>query len=235
MSEKIESNDQGFTAIWSDVTQLECGTLFMNANLPDDLFFDKLTNITCLSEKMIDDTTDVFHKNNMRPFVYALNNPKLEEFLLKKNFKFYDTQYVLKNRTASDIDTQYVHRIEKKDSILWADIFCKSYDCSDWIDEVDNIVKDSISQVEYLVDAEHNASCVALYEKNSILGLYCLGTLPEKRKKGLAKLLINHALNKVKIKNLDFLMLETYQRDDLLGFYSKLGFEKLYEKKIYTI
>lgn len=235
MIDKIEPNDLGFTAIWSNTTQLECGTLFMNTNLPDDLFFDKLTNVTCLSEKMIDETIDVFHKNNMRFFVYTLNNTLLEEFLLKKNFKFYDTQHVLKKRSILDIDTSHIHHIEKKDSLLWAEIFCKSYDCYDWIDEVNDIVRRSLSQVEYLVDAEHNASCVALYEKNSILGLYCLGTLPEKRKKGLAKLLINYALNKVKIKNLDFLMLETYQKDDLLGFYSKLGFEKLYEKKIYTI
>ena len=235
MIDNIESNDLGFTAIWSNTTQLECGTLFMNTNLPDDLFFDKLANITCLSEKMIDETIDIFHQNKMRPFVYTLNNPVLEEFLLKKNFKFYDTQHVLKKRAISDNKTSYVHHMEKKDSLLWAEVFCKSYDCYEWIKEVNDIVRMSLSQVEYLVDAEYNASCVALYEKNSILGLYCLGTLPEKRKKGLAKLLINHALNKVKTKNLDFLMLETYQRDDLLGFYSKLGFEKLYEKKIYTI
>jgi GNAT superfamily N-acetyltransferase len=235
MINQIESNDLGFTAIWSKTTQLECGTLFMNVNLPGDLFFDKLTNITCLNEKMIDETISIFQKNHMRTFVYTLSNPSLEEFLLSENFKFYDTQHVLKKRIILGSETSHVHHIEKKDSLLWAEIFCKSYDCYEWIDEVNNIVKDSFTQIEYLVDAEHNASCVALYEKNSILGLYCLGTLPEKRKKGLAKLLINYALNKVKTKNLDFLMLETYQRDELLGFYSKLGFEKVYEKKIYTI
>src|SRR5579864_7488859 len=166
MIDKIESNDLGFTAIWSEVNQLDCGTLFMNVNLPNDLFFDKLTNITCLSEKMIDETIDIFNKNKMHPFVYAMNNTKLEEFLLKKNFKFYDTQHVLKKRTILDDEILHVYQIEKKDSLLWAEVFCKSYDCYDWIDEVNNIVKDSLSQVEYLVDAEHNASCVALYEKN---------------------------------------------------------------------
>ena len=171
----------------------------------------------------------------MRPFVYTLNNPRLEDFLLKKNFKFYDTQHVLKKDTILEGENSSIHHIEKKDSRLWAEVFCKSYDCYEWIGEVNKIVQNSFSQVEYLVDAKQNASCVALYEKNSILGLYCLGTLPEKRKKGLATLLIKYALNKVKIKNLDFLMLETYQRDGLLGFYSKLGFEKVYEKKIYTI
>jgi len=235
MIDKIESNDLGFTAIWSKTTQLECGTLFMNPKLQDDIFFDKLTNITCLSEKMIDETINIFQKNNMRPFVYVLDDKNLEEFLLKKNFKFYDTQHVLKKHVNSDSKGSQVYYIEEKDSHLWADVFCKSYDCYDWFDEVNDIVKSSLSQVEYLIDAKHGASCVALYEKNSILGLYCLGTIPEKRKKGIAKLLISYALNKVKIKNLDFLMLETYQRDELLGFYSKLGFKKVYEKKIYTI
>jgi len=235
MIDKIEENDLGFTAVWSTMKELEGGTLFINTKLPNDLFFDKLTNITCLSEKMIDDVIEIFHKNNMHLFVYALNNQKLEELLLKKNFKFYDTQHVLRKSDISDDKNFPVRHIEKKDSILWAEIFCKSYDCYDWIDEVNRIVQDSYSQVEYLIDEKHNASCVALFEKNSILGLYCLGTLPEKRKKGLAKLLINYALNRVKSRNLDFLMLETYQRDDLLDFYSKLGFKKVYEKQVYTI
>ena len=235
MIDKIEEIDHEFTAIWSKMTTLECGTLFINANLPNDLFFNKLTNITCLSEQMIDEAIEIFHQNNMHPFVYTMNNQKLDELLVKKNFKFYDTQHVLKKSEFHDFTNFQVHHIAKKDSLLWAEIFCKSYDCYDWVDEVNRIVRDSSSQVEYLVDKEHNSSCVAIYEKNSVLGLYCLGTLPENRKKGLAKLLINYAMNKVKTKNLDFLMLETYQRDNLLEFYSKLGFEKVYEKKVYTI
>jgi len=235
MIDKIEENDLEFTAIWSKRTTLECGTLFMNENLPNDLFFDKLTNMTCLSEKMVDKVVEIFHENNMRPYVYTLNNPNLDELLLRKKFKFYDTQHVLKISPLSDSKNFPVHKISKNDSLLWAEIFCKSYDCSEWIDAINNIIRDSYSKVEYLVDTEYNASCVALCEKNSILGLYCLGTLPEKRNQGLAKLLINYALNKVKTRNLGFLMLETYQRDNLLEFYSKLGFKKVYEKKIYTI
>src|SRR5689334_7001744 len=114
MIDKIEQNDLEFTAIWSKSTQLECGTLFMNEILPDDLFFDKITNITCLSEKMIDHTIDVFNENKMRPFVYALNNPNLEDLLIKKNFKFYDTQFVLEKHAILDEETSYVHHIEKK-------------------------------------------------------------------------------------------------------------------------
>ncbi len=235
MISKMEENELGFTGIWSEMTTLECGVLFLNPHLPNDIFFDKLTNITCLSEKMIDDALYLFQRHNTRPFIYVLNNSSFEELLRKKGFTFYDTQHVLKKSTGNNLENLPIHHIARKDSLLWADIFCKSYDCPDWIDEVNAIVRKSVSEVEYLVDSENNASCVALYEKNSVLGLYCLGTVPEKRRKGLAKLLISYALNQVKTKKLDFLMLETYQRDALLEFYLKLGFEKVYEKKIYTI
>ncbi|MGB9003506.1 MAG: GNAT family N-acetyltransferase, partial [Nitrosotalea sp.] len=119
-------------------------------------------------------------------------------------------------------------------SILWSKTFCNSYDCHDWLVPVDDIVKKSLSSIGYYVD-DSISSCVALYEKNSMLGLYCLGTIPSMRKKGLAVLLIDFALSEVKKRNLELLMLETYQRDGLLDFYLKLGFKEIYRKNIYTI
>ena len=235
MIPKIEENESGFTSLWSKITNLECGIFFVNPNLPNDVFFDKLTSITCLSEKMIDEAVVLFEKNKTQPFVYVLDNQKLEELLLKKNFRLCDTHHIMKKSAFSKIEHNPVHHISRKDSLLWTEIFCKSYDCLDWVEEVNSVVRNSVSDAEYLVDSEYNVSCVALYEKNSILGLYCLGTIPEYRKKGFAKSLINYALNQVKEKNLDFLMLETYARDNLLQFYSDLGFDQIYEKKIYTI
>ena len=235
MISKIEENEFGFTSIWSKMTKLECGFFFANPNLPNDLFFDKLTHITCLSKKMIDEALVLFEKNKTQPFVYVLDTQKLEELLLKKNFRLYDTHHILRKSMSSEVEHDPVHHITRKDSLLWTEVFCKSYDCLDWTEEVNSIVHNSVSDVEYLVDSDYNASCVALYEKNSILGLYCLGTIPEYRKKGFAKSLINYALNQVLHKNLDFLMLETYARDNLLEFYFNLGFEQIYEKKVYTI
>ena len=235
MISKIEENEIGFTSIWSKMIKLECGLYFANPNMPNDIFFDKLTSITCSSEKMIDEALVLFGKNKTRPFVYVLDNPSLEELLRKKNFRLYDIHHVMKKSISLEVEHGPVHHITRKDSLLWTEVFCKSYDCLDWTEEVNSIVRNSISDVEYLVDSDYNASCVALYEKNSILGLYCLGTVSEPRKKGLAKSLINYALNQVRNKNLNFLMLETYARDNLLDFYSYLGFEQIYEKKVYTI
>ena len=229
---EIEENDLEFTSLWSQAADLECGTIFLNSELPDDIFFNKLTNITCTSESMIEESLLLFHKHKTTPFVYSLQYPKLEELLLHRNFTRYDTQYVLMKNTSQK--TSNVYRITNDDSMLWSKTFCNAYDCYDWIIQVDKIVKNSLSSIEYYVD-ESISSCMALYEKNSLLGLYCLGTIPSMRRNGLAESLIGFAQSEVSRRKLKFLMLETYQRDNLLDFYSKLGFQEIYRKIIYTI
>jgi len=233
MMQKIESNDNGFTGLWSNASQLECGTIFLNPKLADDLFFNKLTNVTCTSEKMIVESIEKFQKNHSTPYIYSLNYPELEEYLKSKGFVYHDTQHVLKKSTLPSMKcaaTKITH-----DTIsLWTEIFCEAYDCPGWTEPVSSILKNSISSAEYYVD-ESRSSCMALYEKNSILGLYCLGTIPSKRKQGSAASLIDFALHEINSRNLDFLMLETYERDNLLKFYSNLGFESICSKNIFTI
>lgn len=230
---EVEENDLGFSSLWSQSINLECGIMFLNPELPNDIFFNKLTNVTCISESMIDEALVVFRKYEITPFIYSLNYPELETILQKRNFIHYDTQHTLKKN--NDIKkTNNVYRISDADSMLWSKTFCNAYDCYEWILPVDKVVKNTLSSIEYYVD-ESISSCMALYELNSILGLYCLGTIPSMRRKGLAESLIDFAQKEVNRRNLKFLMLETYEKDNLLDFYSKLGFQEIYQKKIYAI
>ncbi|WP_101476918.1 GNAT family N-acetyltransferase [Candidatus Nitrosotalea bavarica] len=231
--QKTESNDNGFSEIWSVPSQLECGTLFLNPKLAGDLFFNKLTNVTCISEKMIMESMKQFQKNHSVPYVYSQNYPELEIFLKSKGFVYHDTQHVLKKRTLPSKKPNAI-KITHDTISLWTGIFCESYDCREWAEPVSSILKNSISLAEYYVD-ESSSSCMVLYEKNSILGLYCLGTVPSRRKQGSATSLIDFALHEVHSRNLEFLMLETFERDNLSKFYSNLGFESIYQKNIYTI
>src|SRR5579885_364110 len=230
---RAEAVDLAFTGIWSNSINLTCGTFFFNQDLPNDVFFDKIANMTCLDDKTLDDSLKLFAKYRTIPYFYVLNRPDLEEKLLQKNFKLYDVQHVLIKTPNSTIRSQ-AHRISNEESLVWSKTFCSAYDCNECLASVDEIVKRSINSIEYYVD-DSASSCVALYESNSMLGLYCLGTIPEMRKKGRAALLIDFAIDEVRRRNLDFLMLETYQRDKLLGFYHKLDFKEIYRKNIYTI
>ncbi|MHB8603501.1 MAG: GNAT family N-acetyltransferase [Nitrosotalea sp.] len=233
MISKIESNDVGFTGIWSDAVKLDCGMLFLNPNLADDLFFNKLSSITCINEKMMETSLEHFQKNHSVPYVYSLNYPELENMLEKKGFVHYDTQHALKKNTLPQKKPNAI-KITHDTVDIWTGIFCDAYDCHEWSKTVSSILEKSLSSVDYFVDDSHSA-CVALYETESVLGLYCLGTVPGKRNHGMASLLIDFALHEVSSRHLEFLMLETYERDNLLEFYSKIGFQKVYHKTVYTI
>src|SRR5579872_5464051 len=108
MIPKIESNDLGFTGIWSDVEQMDCGMLFLNPKLSDDIFFNKLTNVTCVDYSMIEKSVESLKKNHSVPCVYSLNNPELENMLQKKGFSYHDTQHVLKKNTIPQEKTSAV-------------------------------------------------------------------------------------------------------------------------------
>ena len=233
MISKIESNDAGFTGIWSDVMKMDCGMLFLNPKLADDVFFNKLTSVTCVDEKMMDTSIAHFQKNHSVPYVYSLNYPEFENMLEKKGFVYHDTQHALKKNTLPQKKPNAI-KITRDTIGVWTRIFCDAYDCHEWSKTVSFILEKSLSSVDYFVDESHSA-CVALYETGSVLGLYCLGTVPGMRNRGMASLLIDFALHEVSSRHLEFLMLETYERDGLLEFYSKLGFQKVYQKRIYTI
>ena len=96
MISKIEVNDSGFTGIWSKSLKLDCGTLYLNPELADDLFFNKLSNVTCINEQMIEKSMDYFQKNNTISYVYSLNYPQFQTMLEKKGFVYHDTQHALK-------------------------------------------------------------------------------------------------------------------------------------------
>jgi GNAT superfamily N-acetyltransferase len=233
MISKIESNDAGFTGIWSDVVKMDCGLLFLNPKRADDVFFNKLSSVTCIDENMVKTSVERFQKNHCTPYVYLSNYPEFESMLEKKGFVYYDTQHALTKNTLPQKKSDAI-KITHDTIGIWTGIFCDAYDCHEWSQTVSCILEKSLDSVDYFVDKSHSA-CVALYETGSVLGLYCLGTVPSKRNHGMASLLIDYALHEVHSRHLEFLMLETYERDNLLEFYSKLGFQKVYHKKIYTI
>ena len=233
MISKIESNDMGFTGIWSGKTKFDCGTLYSNPKFLDDVFFNKLTGVTCVNEDMVDKAIEHFRKNHLLPYVYSMDHPEFDNLLEKKGFSHYDIQHVLKRRTVPSKETSAV-KVTHDSIDVWARIFCKAYDCPTWSESVTSILEQSLQSVGYFVD-ESGSSCMALYENDSVLGLYCLGTVPDKRNHGTAASLIDFASGKVNSENLEFLMLETYGKDNLLEFYSKLGFERVYSKTVFTI
>jgi N-acetylglutamate synthase-like GNAT family acetyltransferase len=79
------------------------------------------------------------------------------------------------------------------------------------------------------------AGVCLLYEKYGCLGLYCLGTLPEFRRRGIAQMILKTSLQIAHTMKYDKIFLQTFQNDNYIDFYKKFNFKVIDKRKIFQI
>jgi GNAT superfamily N-acetyltransferase len=72
---------------------------------------------------------------------------------------------------------------------------------------------------------------LALFRTPGLIGVYCVGTVPEHRKKGVATSLLARA-KEIADSEGRVMVLQTLESDGALGFYLDRGFEKLHAKLV---
>jgi GNAT superfamily N-acetyltransferase len=122
----------------------------------------------------------------------------------------------------------------------WIDVFCRSFDSIHIKDEVTNIISKHYKKLtllvahHYLDQIKYLAGCCLLYEKKESIGLYCLGTIQQFRRKGVARELIANAVRIAKNSGHNLLIVQTLTKERYEEFYKKLGFRTIYKKMLYS-
>ncbi len=70
---------------------------------------------------------------------------------------------------------------------------------------------------------------MALFRHGGLLGAYCVGTVPEYRRSGVASGMLSYASGQAEEQGLT-LVLQTFAEDHVEGFYLKRGFRAIYSK-----
>ncbi|MFQ5970080.1 MAG: GNAT family N-acetyltransferase [Nitrososphaerales archaeon] len=235
----MEDNENGFVALWSDRVQLDCAVLYANSVMFDDPFFNRVTDIDCKAfDAVLQSAEREFAKREVKPFLHCLSNDRLKVELRKRGFVIHDTMSVLlyegqyKLKYAPSISIQETSR-DRLD--VWFDLFCQSFSTENWREEITGRVRNSLEKMQLYIayDSNSPAGCVALFKKQTFLGLYCLGTVAQYRGKGIATALISKSVDIARENNLK-LFLQTFKADDLISYYIKRGFTQIYTKVVYT-
>lgn len=79
------------------------------------------------------------------------------------------------------------------------------------------------------------AGVCLLFEKYGCLGLYCLGTLPNFRNRGIAQTILKTSLQIAHTMGYDKIFLQTFQNDNYIDFYKKRKFKVIDKRKIFQI
>jgi hypothetical protein len=156
-----------------------------------------------------------------------------EGLLEKEGFAQIDTMYVLiRSGPATMAGDGKTIVVDKKLLPTWIDVFCRAFSVLEWKPEVERIMNASAGKMTLLLSYKENtpAGCAALYAKNGITGLYCLGTILQLRGRGLARSMLKSA-----VQMSENIFLQTLGSEGLLLFYQKAGFKVAYTKKIYRL
>ncbi len=243
--EDIDNNESSFCFLWSRThRKIDCVELFSNPNLGDDYFFNRLNIKTHCNN--ISNTLN-FIKNN---YSYGLNNYYIhlicndENPVTKLNIPKFGTMKVLSLDVAQSImhgnkhvEIKVADRVSLND---WIDVFCKSFDSMQIKNEVTTILSEHYKKLRLLIayyyidEIRYPAGCCLLFEKNERIGLYCLGTTFQFRKKGVARELINNATQMAKNNGYDSIILQTLTKERFEEFYKRLGFKTVYKKMLYA-
>lgn len=243
--EYINDNESSFCYLWSRAHQkIDCVELFSNDKLGDDYFFNRLNiRYPCNNVVEILDFIKSNHTSDINTYYIHLIcdtknsiNLSLPKFGTMKILGFdVHNNYVLNTTKKIGIEQVYKHNLEE-----WIDIFCKSFDSVDIKDQVTSIIskhhrKLTLLVARYNLDHEtYPVGCCLLFEKNNNIGLYCLGTVLDFRKKGVARQLIGNAIKITKDNDYNTLVLQTLTEEKYDELYKKLGFRTIYTKKLFT-
>jgi GNAT superfamily N-acetyltransferase len=240
----MEFNEFHFCSLWTQHLKIKnCADILLNEKLKD-YFFNRVTNITCSDiNSALEECIRIFFKKGINCYVYvADDNRKLEDMLLRKGFTLVDSMSVLRCTTNSieyDNNTIGITKIDIDSIPIWVDVFCHAFDIQNWKNEVQRILQSHFKELILLVSYLKNKSnvpvgCTALFHRCSLIGLYCLGTVSDFRGQGIATKMVKVALEIAQQSGLDFIFLQAFANEGIIGFYNKLGFQTIYKKKVYA-
>jgi GNAT superfamily N-acetyltransferase len=242
--ECIDNNESTFCSLWSRLhKKIECVELFSNPKLGDDYFFNRLNiNNWCNN---VDDILNYIKTNynyNLNSYyIHSICNNENSARLNKPRFGTMKilsldvNKYVINSTEHIEIDI-----VDKNSLNLWIDVFCRSFDSLNIKDEVRTIISKQFKKLRlfvahyYLNQVKYPAGCCLLFEKNECIGLYCLGTAHDFRRKGVARELISNAVKMAKNNDYNSIIVQTLTKERYEEFYKRLGFRTIYKKMLYT-
>jgi ribosomal protein S18 acetylase RimI-like enzyme len=239
----IDDNESSFCSLWSRIhKKIDCVELFSNPNLGDDYFFNRL-NIKNWCNNVDDNLNNIktnYNYNLNSYYIHMICNTENSARLNKPTFGTMKILSLDVNKFSMHSNKYIEIDIVDRNSLnLWIDVFCRSFDSLNIKDEVSTIISKQIKKLTllvahyYLNQVKYPAGCCLLFEKEESIGLYCLGTAHDFRRKGVARELISNAVKMAKNNDYNSMIVQTLTKEGYEEFYKRLGFRTIYKKMLY--
>ena len=239
--QELESNERGFFSIWSDLIDFDSAKFFLNRKFPDDILFNRIIEISARKNKLndaIDKAIAYFNRAGVRPSVFVTER-SIEDYLVSKRFKHVDdfNMMKLKKFVPDERRAAEVSAIDASTLTEWVKAYMASFDiAARFKQEVLKRSKMSLKKgcTLYLAKVRGEPAGTTLsYYENGITGIYCVGTLPKFRGRGIASKMLEVAIRDSEKRGDHVQCLQNLEGHKVREFYEKRGFETVFVKKVY--
>ena len=156
--------------------------------------------------------------------------------LLESGYRKTDTMSVLRSAAPLRVDEQELEVRVSKDPGAWTTAYLRSFYGDEGLKRAVRPIVAALqdSRAVTLLEARaggETAGVLAMFRTQGLLGVYCVGTVPEYRRMGAATALLART-TQVASAERRTVVLQTLESDGALRFYLRRGFEAMYSKLV---
>jgi GNAT superfamily N-acetyltransferase len=146
------------------------------------------------------------------------------------------------SRTGKASDSLQIKTVERsEDLVKWTDVFCRSFGIPEsWRSELKVITNTILAKHKedslfllLLWDEKTPSGCVLLHKSpRDVMGVYCVGTTPEMRGRGVARALLVESERRAEEQGCKMMTLQTVTADNVTGMYVSMGYAVQFKRSL---
>ncbi len=251
-----ELNLFNFCSLFSSKINLNNGLdLFYNELVKKDYFFNSVHIKKTKTKQSLNEVFERLNeykrakKKSWELYIYLdesllQNNEILNENLIKIDkmilLKSPDEVIIKKQLNSEFYQTTIDASFDKNFICNWIKTFCSIFGLPQLrrilptiiINNQDNLLPITLNLKTTNTRKSHTAGCGMLFDDGLSMGLYCLGTVANFRNIGIGKRILNFGLSITKSRGYKYFTLQTFANDNILDYYTHMGFTIINKKEI---
>jgi predicted GNAT family acetyltransferase len=243
VDERYELNEVGWWANWAGMTWLTQKAYIMYSGEFKEPFFNRAGFVGMESEwsGILSKMQSIFVRQNLRPCIYVQQTEEFSDLragLAARAYVVADKMFVMEMRRPS---FQVNHEIRvgvtrEEEAKEWCEAYLQSFygDLELLTPTLEIVLRSMKRKAISFVSAKYEESVVGTlvtYRSQDVVGVYCVGTIPGFRKKGVANTMMQFA-NDIS-SDVGTMILQTMLSDGLEDLYQKMGMAKSYAKEVF--
>ena len=251
-------NERSFDKLFCDVSSSNRFDLYYNRSFSDDPVFNHAvvddSILESIDELDRDSLSVLLYEikseasvKNVPPTIFVEKfwkiAQRLERAAIEDGYLIAGLMQILSKGvvTASNSREKQIEVIETKNLPLWNEVFMHSYSINPtWEPELlrrEGMFSNDRSTTLLLAKESNSglaaSGCMLLHRiPNDFLGVYCVGTLPRSRHRGIASSMMRKAEDLATSIGCKYLTLQTLANDGVTPLYQNLGFEIEFERTV---